>query len=442
MKMALSLFTVWVLTTSSLSQRTSERLSPHSAPNEQIITTNCSPRTHSRLDRSLAKSQTKEHHMNQNQTIIGIDNQSKELEILKFDNSHQGFQELLALIKRYPKTKIAIEATAHYWRPLADFLQNHNLKVFTINPIQSNSLRKFYIQPIKTDAKDAYIIANALRMDKVRLTPPLPPTIRNARKIIRYRQFLTKLLTACNPELVSGQLRTMLDEAFPEYQNEKLFTNPFCPSSLTLLKNMPTPKIIIKHKKHLPKLLNHHKGIGTKKATKIYTAAVNSIGCKSTEESLSQIIPHLVEIIQTLQGKISETEKILTTIPKPELPILCSIPGMSTHLATVILAEIGDVNHFPTSRNLVSYVGLAPSTTQSGTFAANQNHISKRGSPYLRHAFYQLALLSIRYNPRLADYYRKKIAQGKPKKVALIAVARKLVRIVYHLLLSKNNYEK
>lgn len=442
-------FTEWVLTMSSLSTRTSERLSPHSVPNEQIITINCSLRTHTRLDRSLAKPQTKEKHMNQNETIIGIDigkffhvadvidNKGKELTILKFDNSHQGFQELHALIKRYPESKIAIEATAHYWLPLADFLQNQNLKVFTINPIQSNSLRKFYIQPIKTDAKDAYIIANALRMDKVRLTPPLSSEVRNARKIIRYRQFLTKQLTACKI-----QLRTMLDEAFPEYQNEKLFTNPFCPSSLSVLKNMPTPNIIINHKKQLANLLNHHKGIATKKATKIYTAAVNSIGCKSTEKSLSQIIPHLIEIIQTLQEKIKQTEEILATIPAPELPILLSIPGMSTHLAPVILAEIGDVNRFPTSRNLVSYVGLAPATMQTGTFTASRTHISKRGSPYLRHAFYQLALLSIRYNPTLSDYYKKKVAEGKPKKVALIAVARKLVRIVYHLLLSKNNYEK
>lgn len=387
--------------------------------------------------------------MNQNETIIGIDigkffhvadvidNQGKELEILKFNNSYRGFQQLLELTKRYPESKIAVEATAHYWLPLADFLQDHNLKVFTINPIQSNSLRKFYIQPIKTDAKDAYIIANALRMDKVRPTPLSSPEIRNARKIIRYCQFLTKQLTACKI-----QLRTMLDEVFPEYQIEKLFTNPYCPSSLTLLKLMPTPSIIAHQKKQLHTLLNHYKGIGTKKAKKIYEAAVNSIGCKVTEESLSQTIPHLIELIQQLQEKIHQTEKILSTIALPDLPILLSIPGMSTHLAPIILSEIGDVSRFPKSQHLVSYAGLAPSTMQTGTFTASQKHISKRGSPYLRHALYQLALLSVRHNPTLATYYKRKVAEGKPKKVALIAVARKLVRIVYHLLSSKNTYEK
>lgn len=114
---------------------------------------------------------------------------------------------------------------------------------------------------------------------------------------------------------------------------------------------------------------------------------------------------------------------------------------MSTHLAPIILSEIGDVSRFPKSQHL-SYAGLAPSTMQTGTFTANQNHISKRGSPYLRHALYQLALLSVRYNPTLTTYYKRKVAEGKPKKVALIAVARKLVRIIYHLLLSKTNYEK
>jgi len=205
---------------------------------------------------------------------------------------------------------------------------------------------------------------------------------------------------------------------------------------------MSTPRIITRQRKCLTKLLNHYKGIGTKKATKIYNAAANSIGCKTTEESLSQIIPHLVELIQHLQEKIKQTEKILTTFPLLELPILLSIPGMSTHLASVILAEIGDAKRFPKSQHLISYAGLAPSTTQSGTFAATKNHISKRGSPYLRHALYQLALLSVRLNPTLASYYQKKVAEGKPRKVALIAVARKLVRIIHHLLLSKTNYER
>lgn len=60
----------------------------------------------------------------------------------------------------------------------------------------------------------------------------------------------------------------------------------------------------------------------------------------------------------------------------------------------------------------------------------------------MNYVFYRAALVNIRYNPDLAAYYRAKVGQGKPKKKAVIAVPRKLVRIVYALLKSQNTYVK
>ena len=62
----------------------------------------------------------------------------------------------------------------------------------------------------------------------------------------------------------------------------------------------------------------------------------------------------------------------------------CSIPGIAAYSASVIFAEIGDFMKFPKAKKLVAFFGLDPSVRQSGKFSGTENHISKRGSKYLR----------------------------------------------------------
>ena len=78
---------------------------------------------------------------------------------------------------------------------------------------------------------------------------------------------------------------------------------------------------------------------------------------------------------------------------------------------------------------------------QSGEFTGTQNHMSKRGSPYLRRAFYQAAVACNMHNPALHAIYEKKRAQGKHHNVALSAVARKLVNIIFAVMKSNKPYE-
>jgi len=67
--------------------------------------------------------------------------------------------------------------------------------------------------------------------------------------------------------------------------------------------------------------------------------------------------------------------------------------------------------------------------------------MAKRGQTSLAHMFYQIALTSLRCNPVLREYYLKKLSEGKPKKVAVITVARKLIRLVYSMLKSNRAYD-
>lgn len=70
---------------------------------------------------------------------------------------------------------------------------------------------------------------------------------------------------------------------------------------------------------------------------------------------------------------------------------LHTIPGIGTIAAATILSEIGDIKRFKNSSALIAFVGLDPTVKQSGEFNSIHNHMSKRDSPYLRHAIFLAA---------------------------------------------------
>lgn len=130
----------------------------------------------------------------------------------------------------------------------------------------------------------------------------------------------------------------------------------------------------------------------------------------------------------------------------PAYALLLSIPGIGELTAATILSEIGQVNRFPTEKQLVAFAGLDPSVFQSGKFKSTNNRISKRGSSYLRKALYQATIDAISnrkngpVNPVLSAFYTKLKAEGKSPKVAIVATSGKLLRIIYGILKSQKPF--
>ena len=114
-------------------------------------------------------------------------------------------------------------------------------------------------------------------------------------------------------------------------------------------------------------------------------------------------------------------------------PII-SIPGISYGLGSIILAEIGDIKNFESPARLLAFAGLEPSIHQSGSYNATQSRMVKRGSPYLRWALLQAARLVSMKDDTFKAYSEKKRAEGKHYYVVLSHLARKLVRVIHHLL--------
>ena len=142
-------------------------------------------------------------------------------------------------------------------------------------------------------------------------------------------------------------------------------------------------------------------------------------------------LKHTIKLIQFLDSDIAEIEEQIQA--KFQDSPITTIPGITFRMAAMIQAEVGDFNKFSSPDKILAFAGLSPTTYQSGNFISSKAKMDKRGSRYLRYALFICAQYVSIWCPVFKDYYRKKRSEGKHHFVALSHVAKKLVRIIYHL---------
>jgi len=147
----------------------------------------------------------------------------------------------------------------------------------------------------------------------------------------------------------------------------------------------------------------------------------------------AQRLKHIDAQIEAVDQAILERIKASDTL-KPRFDILITIPGISTITACTLLIEMPELGTLG-DKAAASLAGLAPTTRQSGTWKGKS--FIGRGRAMLRHALYMPALVAARFNPDLARKYQAMIKAGKPKKLALTAIMRKLV-VLADVLLKHN----
>jgi transposase len=116
------------------------------------------------------------------------------------------------------------------------------------------------------------------------------------------------------------------------------------------------------------------------------------------------------------------------------IDLLTSVPGVGATTAAVLVAELPELGRL-NRQQIARLVGLAPTNRDSGTLRGKRTIGGGRG--HVRRAVYMAALAGIRFNRRIADYYRRLVEAGKPKMLALLAAARKLLVILNTMV--KNN---
>ncbi|GEM50156.1 IS110 family transposase [Deinococcus cellulosilyticus] len=126
-------------------------------------------------------------------------------------------------------------------------------------------------------------------------------------------------------------------------------------------------------------------------------------------------------------------------ILKAQVDLLCSIPGVGLLTASILLTETHHLENLETAKQWAAYAGLSPVPRESGQFKGRTT-ISKVGNKKIRNILYLSALTVSRMHNEQTEFYQRLVEAGKPKKVALIALARKILRICFAVLRSGEPY--
>jgi transposase len=357
---------------------------------------------------------------------------------LKFPSSRSGADKLLSTLQELDgSATIALEASGHYWQGLCHYLVAQGFPVVVANPLQTDAYRSTSVRKVKNDRRDAFVIADFLRIGRVQANYIPGETIMQLRELTRYRMELEDRIGDAKRRIL-----TVLDRVFPEYP--ELFSDVFIASSRALLKEAVSAADFANFDlEELTRLLRQtSRGrLGRERAEKLQEKAADSLGLAFLSTTARVKISSLLEQVELLERQVKEVEITITRLMEQEPQYLSTIKGIGPVLAATLLAEIGDIHRFSSLESLVAYAGIDPSVFESREFTGRKQHMSKRGSAYLRRALWLAAHSTRQYNTDLNDYFQRKLAEGKPYKVAMGALCRKLLARVYVVLKENRPYE-
>jgi len=362
-----------------------------------------------------------------------------------FANTTDGGESLMSKLEKHSADcetlVVGLESTGHYWLSVYSFLRDKNFKLHVINPIQTDGWRKgVEIRKRKTDTIDSLLIADLVRYGDFIETRLPDESVLSLKNLTRFRSYLIDSISDLKRKVIC-----VLDQVFPEYQ--RIFSDVFGATSKEVLLQFGSPSELESlSADSLAELLAKFscKKLGVDKADELSNAAKISFGVTFCRDSFTFQLRMMIEQIKYIESQVKDTETEIKRIMLHLSSPITSIPGIGKTLGAVILGEIGDISKFDNPKKLVAFAGIDAIVRQSGEFEGTQNRMSKRGSPYLRRALFQAALVACvgkRPDPVLSAFYQKKIAEAKHHSTAVGAVARKMCNIIYYVLIENRPYE-
>lgn len=355
-------------------------------------------------------------------------------------NNNCGFSTLSTHFTPYDKAELLIgmEDTGHYHLNLLKYLLDNHFTVALINPIVTDMTRKIQGIVSKNDKLDSLTICDVIssnaRKKSYRITNLDRFDLYEQRQLTRHHHNLKEELN-----IYTNRLQKCIDVVFPEYN--QLFKTKYGSIYMQLLKTfVSAEKIANAELSELEPFFEKQRGRRISLTPKLLQeTAQNSVGIPSASEEIQ--IKHLIAQIELIKKQISEIDKKIEEFSLQMNSPILTIPGISHFSGTSILAEIGEICNYSSAAKIIKFAGLAPYEHQSGQYKAEHLPISKKGSKYLRKTLYQVILPVIRFNPVFQDYYNLKRSQGKGHRCAQGHCIRKLLRVIYHLLNTKQSFD-
>jgi transposase len=360
-----------------------------------------------------------------------------------FANTVQGFGWLFERLEGLgvaPKQMlVGLEATSRYGENLLQALLKRGYQVCLLHPAQMHAFAQQRGLRAKTDQLDAVTIALALLSGEARFGYVPSEQVATYRELMRLQQQLSDDVVR-----YKNEIHALLVVLFPEFT--QVFVDPTRPTALAVLKRYPSAQAMAATRvetlsQFLQELAPRRYGRSTaQELVRLAKASISSgVAITARSSSLRILCDQLEHTQANLEHLQQEIDQLLEQDPKAKA--MLGVPEFGPTTVAVLRAELGDLTRFTRIDQMVAYVGLDLQVKQSGKWKG-QTNLSKHASGRVRRILYLAALRSIPLEASpFGAYYRRLVARGMKKGMAVVAVMRKMLIVAAHLIQTEESYE-
>lgn len=336
----------------------------------------------------------------------------KRKHIKTFPTFTHDIKELANWLKSFEVYHVAIESTGIYWKPIFNVFDGE----FDITLVNAQHVKN--VPGRKTDVKDSEWLCKLLKCGLLRKSFIPPKAIVHLRELIRYRQTLTR-------ELASEKNRIIKALENANIKLSTVFSDVFGLTSWNMICKLVQGETSIA-------MLMSYVDPRCKSSKESIGKALQGTLEKEDRAMLKIMMDHIKAIEKTIETMELEIEKHLRPY-QAQIELLKTIPGIKDLSAASIIAEIGiDMNQFKDAAHLSAWAGMCPGSNQSGGKIKSAS--IRKGNKHLKTTMTQVAWAISRTKRTYLGAKYRALAPKRGKKRAIIAVGRKTLVIVYHML--------
>jgi len=362
---------------------------------------------------------------------VALDRKGKRLLDSALPNDETKLRALIGKLKEYGKILLVVDQPATIGALPVAVAGAEGVLVAYLPGLAMRRIADLHAGEAKTDARDAYIIADAARS--------MPHTLRSLKIADSQVAELTMLCgfdedLAAQITATSNRIRGLLTQIHPALER---VVGPHLdhPAMLDLLERYPSPAQLasLSQKQLSTRLLKLAPRMGKTWATEIVQALAEQTVVVAGTQAAGVVLPRLALQLAALRKQREEVAKEVErlVLAHPLHPVLTSMPGVGVRTAARLLVDVA-TRAFASAAHLAAYAGLAPVTRRSGSSIRGELP-SRRGNKQLKRAMFLSAFAALR-DPISRAYYTRKISQGKRHNQALIALARRRCDVLFAML--------
>ena len=338
---------------------------------------------------------------------------------IKVNRTLTDLDKLVSILSDYRVEKVVLESTGAYGLSVYYYLAESGFDVFMANPKDNKPSGQK-----KTDRLDAERLVRLFLSGHLRAYK-----LTHDKRLLKLKELVRgRLELVSNRTRIKNQIMSILDRFFIDIK--RVFA-VFGKVAIELVDGLARGE-------DLDTIMSRHPLLAKKRDV------IRDLMKSEIDSASARILLSLLRVLRVLNEEIEEIERAIEDLLcefEESVRLLTTIPGVGLQSAAIILAEIADIKRFSSPKKLVSYAGLVPSVYQSADnlyFGRLRVDSNRR----LRWILFEVAVVAIKYSPRLRSIYSRLVSRGKPRKIAIVAVARHILIGIWHMLMKNLTWDE